>query len=193
VTSEELLRVLADPERLAIAGALAGGPRTQAELAEQLGLPPHRVRRHLAKLTAAVVATVDDDRRTYRLRAETLRDAAREAGPSRDPGLALGAIDHDEEAILRSYFRDGKLLEIPAKHHKRSVVLGRLALEFEVGVRYPEPEVNEILQRFHHDYASLRRFLIDEGFLSREHGEYWRSGGLVIIGDEDGAESSGGE
>jgi len=181
VTPEELLRLLADPERLAIAGALAVGPRTRAELVEQLGIPDQRVRRHLAKLTAADVATVDDDRRTYRLHAETLRDAAKEASPPRDPGLPLGAVDDEEEAVLRSYFRSGKLKEIPAKHGKRAIVLTRLSLEFDVGVRYSEREVNEILERFHPDFASLRRYLVDDGFLSREHGEYWRSGGPVEV------------
>jgi len=181
VTPEELLRLLADPERLAVAGALARGPATQTDLVGQIDLPAHRVRRHLSKLTAAGVATVDDDRRTYRLRAETLRDAAKEAGPARGPGLALGAVYEEEEAVLRSYFRGGRLNEIPAKQSKRTIVLSRLALEFEIGVRYSEREVNEILKRFHDDHAALRRHLVDEGFLSRERGEYWRTGGSVNL------------
>jgi len=181
LTPEALLRLLAEPERLAIAGALARSARTQSELVEKLGLPAHRVRRHLAKLTAAKVVGVDADRRTYRLQTETLRDAAKEAGPSRDPGLALGAVFDEEEAVLRSYFRGGKLREIPAKHQKRTIVLSRLALEFEVGVRYTEREVNETLRRFHDDYVSVRRYLVDDRFLSRERGEYWRSGGPVDV------------
>ena len=181
MTPEELLRLLADPERLSIAGALARGPRTQRELTEELGIPAQRIRRNLAKLTAADVAAVDDDRRTYRLRVDTLREAAKEAGPARDPGLALGAVYDEEEAVLRSYFRGGKLKEIPAKHAKRTIVLTRLSLEFDVGVRYSEREVNEILKRFHPDHASLRRYLVDEDLLSRDKGEYWRSGGPVEV------------
>ena len=181
MTPEELLRLLADPERLAIAGALARGPRTQGRLVEELELPADRVRRHLAKLTAAGVVSVDPDRRTYRLRVEALRQAAKEAGPPREPGLELGAVFEDEEAVLRSYFRGGRLHEIPAKHAKRTIVLSRLALEFDVGVRYTEREVNETLRRFRDDTASLRRYLVDVGFLSREHGEYWRTGGPVDL------------
>jgi hypothetical protein len=30
--------------------------------------------------------------------------------------------------------------------------------------------------------ASLRRYLVDEGFLERAKGEYWRSGGTFNIG-----------
>ena len=179
MTPEELLRLLADPERLAIAGALTRGARTQAELVEELALPAHRIRRHLAKLTAAKVVSIDGP--TYRLQTETLRDAAKEAGPSRDPGLALGAVFEEEEAVLRSYFRGGRLREIPAKRQKRAIVLSRLALEFDVGVRYTEREVNATLLRFHDDYVSLRRHLVDDGFLSRERGEYWRSGGPVDV------------
>jgi hypothetical protein len=60
-------------------------------------------------------------------------------------------------------------------------VLERLALDFEPGVRYPERDVNEVLRRYHEDYAALRRYLVDEGFLSRERGSYWRSGGRVDL------------
>jgi hypothetical protein len=61
------------------------------------------------------------------------------------------------------------------------VILERLAQEFEVGLRYSEKEVNSLLQTFHPDYAALRRFMVDEGFLSRADGSYWRSGGRVEV------------
>lgn len=55
----------------------------------------------------------------------------------------------------------------------------RIAIKFEPGVRYDEREVNAIVGRFFNDYASLRRYLVDGGFLARERGEYWRTGGRV--------------
>ena len=178
---DEVLRALADPERLAVAGALALGPRTAEDLAAASELPVPRVRRHLNRLASARLAMVEPDRRTYRLAAETLRAAAKTAGPSRDPGLALGAVDEAEEAVFLQWFVGCRLKEIPAKCSKRLVVLTRLALEFDVGVRYQEREVNETLRRFHPDVASLRRYLVDEGLLSRGGGEYWRSGGPVDL------------
>ncbi len=178
---EELLRALADPDRLAIAGALAKGPRTAEELGPALALTPAVVRRHAAKLAAVGVVAVEADRRTYRLRPETLRRAALRVGPSRDPGLALGAVYEEEEAVLRHFFVGGKLRELPAKHAKRLIVLTRLALEFEPGVRYRESEVNAQLKRYHPDYASVRRALVDEGLLSRGAGSYWRSGGPAEV------------
>jgi biotin operon repressor len=178
---EEVLRALADPERLSIAGMLARGPASAEGLSEDLGIARTRVRRHLNRLSGVGLVEVEADRRTYRLLPERLRDAAREVGPPREAGLALGAVDDEEERVLREYFRGGKLREMPAKHSKRRIVLTRLALEFEAGVRYPEREVNEVLRRFHPDYATARRYLVDEGLLSRERNVYWRSGGPVEV------------
>jgi hypothetical protein len=180
-TPDDILRALADPERLAIAGALSRGDASPAELAERLELPLARVRRHLTRLSSAGVARLSPDRATYRLDAETLRWAAEQVGPPRTAGLALGAASEDEQAVLQTFFRNGRLTEIPAKESKRRVVLERIALEFEPGVRYDEPTVNAIVGRFHTDHAALRRYLVDEGLLSREGGVYWRTGGPVEV------------
>jgi hypothetical protein len=178
---DDIVRALADPERVAIAGALARDGHTADELAAALDLDPRRVMAHLGKLTAAGVAAVDDDRRTYRLDVATLRHAAEIVGPPRDAGLALGAATDDEEHVLKTFFRNGRLTEIPMKRSKRRIVLERVALEFEPGRRYDEKEVNVIVGGFFTDHASLRRYLVDEGFLDRDHGEYWRAGGRVDI------------
>jgi hypothetical protein len=178
---DDILRALADPERLRIAGALAAGDATAGALAEALDLPLARVRRHVTRLAAAGVARLQPDRRSYRLDAETLRWAAEQVGPPRHAGIALGAANDDEEAVLRAFFRDGRLIEMPTKASKRRIVLERVALEFEPGVRYDEREVNAIVGAFFNDHASLRRHLVDEGFLDREGGVYWRAGGRVDV------------
>jgi len=175
----DVLRALADPERLAIAGHLARSNATASELAAAVDVSVARVRKHLNRLAGAGVVRLQDDRRTYRLDPETLRWAAEQVGPPRDAGLALGAATEDEESVLRAFFRDGRLTEIPAKESKRRIVLERIALEFEPGVHYDERTVNAIVGRFSLDHASLRRYLVDEGFLDRDHGTYWRSGGRV--------------
>jgi hypothetical protein len=180
-TPEEILRALADPERLAIAGSLARAEATSAALASELDLPIARLRRHLNRLAAAGVVRLAEDRRTYRLDGETLRWAAEQVGPPRQAGLPLGAASEDEELVLRTFFRNGRLTEIPAKESKRRIVLERIALEFEPGVRYDERTVNAIVGRFHNDHASIRRYLVDGGLLSRDRGEYWRSGGRVDV------------
>ena len=178
-TPDEILRALADPQRLSIAGRLVGGDARAQDLAEILDLPVPRVRRHLNRLVACGVVRLRDDRATYRLDRETLRWAAEQVGPPRGAGLALGAADEREEAVLRAFFRNGRLTDFPSKGSKRRIVLERIAVEFEPGVRYDERTVNAIVGRFHTDHAAIRRYLVDEGFLDRERGEYWRSGGRV--------------
>jgi hypothetical protein len=178
---DEILRALADPERLRIAGALAATEGSAAALAEALDLPIARVRKHLTRLVAAGVARLQPDRRTYRLDRETLRWAAEQVGPPREVGIALGAANEDEEAVLRAFFRDGRLTEIPMKASKRRIVLERIALEFEPGVRYEEREVDAVVGRFFTDHAAIRRYLVDEGFIDRQAGVYWRAGGRVDV------------
>jgi hypothetical protein len=56
-------------------------------------------------------------------------------------------------------------------------VLDWLSQRFEPGERYSEARVNLILGQVHADTAALRRYLVDEEFLTRERGVYWRSGG----------------
>jgi hypothetical protein len=87
-----------------------------------------------------------------------------------------------QDRVLGSFFGDdGRLRIIPSKHAKLLVVLDRLAQEFEPGRSYPEPAVNETLVRFHPDYAALRRYLVENDFMTREDGLYWRSGGTFEV------------
>jgi hypothetical protein len=89
--------------------------------------------------------------------------------------------ERDRERVLSAFLdRDGRLLRLPARRGKRLVVLEHLVQLFEPGVRYPETEVNALLRAFDDDVALLRRALVDEGFLSRAEGLYWRTGGRVL-------------
>ena len=83
--------------------------------------------------------------------------------------------------MLSAFVRDGRLTSIPAQYTKRRVVLEHLVRVFEPGVRYPEREVNALLAVWHPDVAALRRYLVDEGLLTRAAGVYWRTGGYVDV------------
>ncbi len=87
----------------------------------------------------------------------------------------MGATPEDVR-VLRSFLVDGRLSSIPAQHRKRQVVL-RFLLErvFTEDRDYPEKEVNQRLALFHPDVAALRRYLVDDGFVTREAGLYRRA------------------
>jgi len=87
-----------------------------------------------------------------------------------------------DEWVLQNFLSpDGRLKTIPTKLSKLVVVLDHLAQAFEPGRHYPEAEVNEVLQGFHPDYAALRRYLVENGFMTREDNVYWRSGGTFEV------------
>jgi hypothetical protein len=87
-----------------------------------------------------------------------------------------------DQQVLRNFLTpDGRLHTIPTRHAKLLVVLEHLAQQFEPGRTYDEREVNEILTRFHPDVAALRRYLVDDQFLTREDSVYWRSGGSFEV------------
>ena len=118
--------------------------------------------------------------KTYRLRREALRELARDLPQPEPPDREVFyGMTADEQAVLARFFRGARLVEIPMHRSKRRVVLERIALDFEPGRRYSERAVNELLTARHPDYAALRRYLVDEGFLDRAEGVYWRSGGRV--------------
>ena len=104
--------------------------------------------------------------------------------PDLDPAPVLGALASDPR--LRVYLRNGGIETIPAKRSRRILLLDQIAQAFEPGMRYPERDVSLFLGGLHPDYAALRRYLVDEGFLTRAGGEYWRTGGTVgaSAGDE---------
>jgi hypothetical protein len=94
----------------------------------------------------------------------------------RSPAEAGGVAD------LRPYFdADGRLTVMPARRHRRLALLDHLAQRFEPGEQFDEQEVNRRLREVHEDVAMLRRCLVDEGFLDRRDGLYWRVGGSVHL------------
>jgi hypothetical protein len=81
---------------------------------------------------------------------------------------------------LQAFVRDGRITAMPSKRPRRRLLLDQVAQAFEPGRRYPEADVDEILKALFDDHCALRRYLVDEDFLSRTaDGIYWRAGGTV--------------
>ena len=175
-----LLALLVAGDRLPVVAALVLGAQTVEEVSQRANLPARDVLRVLTRLESAGLTSLDGDRWTLHL--DVLREVVTTNHWPARPQADVGAgASPQAGAVLRAFFRQGRLLRIPAQRNKRLVVLDRLAREFEPGVRYSEAEVNEKLTAFHPDYAALRRYLVEEDFLARENGVYWRSGGSVDV------------
>jgi DNA-binding transcriptional ArsR family regulator len=172
-------RSLADETRLRMLGVLATRECSVEELAAMLEVKPPTISQHLRHLRVVGLVDVraEGTSHLYRLDMSKLRALVRETTEP-EKIVAFGAdveADAWERQVLDNFFRGERLKEIPASLKKRRVVLKWLTGRFEAGVGYPEARVNEVLQRHHPDFAALRRYLVDEGFMERQAGDYRRS------------------
>jgi hypothetical protein len=175
--SVELVRLLATSERRRVVAALILAPASVEGLAEATGLPARELTEALTRLEAGGLVARGEDGTHVVLEAAFERAAQTEAEP---PPPSEHADQPPAVAqVLDQAFSEGRLVHLPSKRSKRLVVLDRLAQEFEPGVHYTERQVNATLVAFDADVAALRRYLVDEGFLDRADGLYWRSGGTV--------------
>ncbi len=189
-------RVLADPTRLRILGRLAEGTLSGAELGRALGLTAPTISHHMARLVGAgfVGVTEAGASRRYALDQRALTSVTTGNGAAGDDDRigdgTIGPDGEDEAAggrplvgagpaadgatlkVLRDFFAGDRLTTLPAKRKKRVIVLQHILARFRPGVEYPEREVNETLRAIFDDVATLRRELVDYGFMSRENGVY---------------------
>jgi len=174
----ELWGLLADEDRLRVFAALALGARSLVEVAERSGVEARVAVRALKRLEkGGVVARFGND---WELRRDVITEQARRTATP-PPAFDDEGLAPEQASVLRAFLRDGRLATVPAARSKRLVVLDHIAKVFDIGVRYSEREVDALLHVFHPDHAALRRYLVDEGFLTREAGIYWRSGGSVDL------------
>ena len=77
------------------------------------------------------------------------------------------------DTIKKNFLREGCHVAGPLQPPHRGVSSQLKAVD----------KVNEMLFAFHPDWSTLRRYLVDEGFLDRDHVDdqnwYWRAGGRV--------------
>lgn len=89
------------------------------------------------------------------------------------------AITEDEKnSVLKTYFDKSnglRLKNFPAKEKKKIIVLQEIVSLFDKTRRYTESEINEIIGSIYDDFATIRRYLIEYGFMDRTQNcsEYW--------------------
>jgi hypothetical protein len=180
------LRAMVDPSRVRILGLLLTRPMAVEELVASLDMPAPSVSHHIRLLLEAglIRQHAEPHRVLYSAGVDRLQEMARSLTPM---GTSVGGIDTTVDGkcdianaydvkVLRDFFRDGRLVAIPAQEKKKDVVLRYLVNRcFPEDRGYTEREVNELLSAYHEDVASLRRFMIVGGLLTRDAGVYRRA------------------
>ncbi len=186
----DILKALADESRLTLLQLLHEREYAVGELAERLNLSEPTISHHLARLREVGLVTLRmaGNQRFYRINNDGLAKFKQLAAhieqlpPPSEPVVSdnrwIEALGWEAEAqqILRDYTVNGKLIRLPNKQKKLLVILRWLATLFQPDKLYTEQEVNAVLKAVYEpDYVSLRRDLVDFGYLRRERGggKYW--------------------
>jgi len=202
--AEKVLACIGSQERITLLLALLNKPMTVAELVGVCGCTSAgQVYHHMKPLMAADL--VAEDRKAGRgvyavvphraqgivmllAGIQALADTKYAAGDW-EPGTQIHkgatAVDErymttpaEERKVVETYFvsLDPPILKaFPPKEKKKLVILRVIAGRFEPERRYSEKEVNAILGAIYEDYTTIRRYLIDYGFMERtkDGREYW--------------------
>jgi len=86
--------------------------------------------------------------------------------------------DAETEKVMIAFFSSFNpltLSSIPSKQKNKSLILSVIAKQFDTSRIYTEKQVNEIIKAVYFDVESIRRYLIEFGFMGRkpDGSEYW--------------------
>lgn len=173
----EFFAVMSNEYRLRMAGLMMVHPQTSTELAVALDLTTKEALEHLAALRQLGLVTVAvraSDETCYCFDTQALAAMNRQVLSREALPTPVDHLPDDTRKALLPFFEGQRLTALPSGKKFR-LLIGWLATQFEPGVRYNERQVNEKILRYHEDYATLRRALIDAQLMVRDHGVYWRT------------------
>ena len=163
--------------------------RSDADIAAQLGVSPSTVRhqrfmfREKAKQAKAYLAL-------FELSVGRATPQADQTVPVHSRATMVDdryqVTRGEEEAMLKAAFESFSPLRLrafPRKEKKKIVVLRRIAQEFALGEAYTEKQVSALLREVYPDFATLRRYLIEYGFMTRS-----ADGSRYLRCDDEGGE-----
>ena len=182
-TAAAIVGLLAEEDRLRVAAALVLGSSSLEEVAATAGLEVRRASAALERLAAGglVEQAPGGGLQLVVARIKQAAQAEAKRRAEAQPEDGFGDVGPEAASVLRNFVSGTRLRQIPATRAKRLVVLDWLAGRFEPGRTYPERDVNLMLGMAHPDVAALRRYLVDEQFLERRDGFYWRAGGTFDV------------
>ncbi|MFI6226530.1 DUF2087 domain-containing protein [Micromonospora echinospora] len=169
MTPETVVRLVAEPDRLRVLGAIALGAATPDAAVTASGLGAKAALVALRRLREQELVVAEGD--VLRVDYDRLRELARATS------LAATTTDDGDEVGFRPFLRGDRLVSLPAQQGRRRDLLRHVAeRSFTPGVDYPEAGVNERLRAWcdggEVDHVTIRRYLVDLRILSRADGVY---------------------
>ncbi|MFL0268027.1 DUF2087 domain-containing protein [Candidatus Clostridium radicumherbarum] len=157
---------------------------TDKEIATELGIAQSTIRNHRFKLREK-----EKQARLFLATMELLGDASSRGINVLDKEVIIDShktattlddryniTDMERKATIKAYMDETNALKsYPAKEKKKIIVLGEIVKNFSRGRTYTEKEINRVLKRIFEDYATIRRALVEYGFIDRSNDctKYW--------------------
>ncbi|GAK09446.1 LOW QUALITY PROTEIN: transcriptional regulator [Geomicrobium sp. JCM 19038] len=169
-------KTVGDKTRIRIISLLRSGPLHGQAIAGKLGLKAPTISHHLKKLKDIDVVYQRRDKNTiyYYLNESKLKRLAHAiivvGGNAMDEQYA--ASEEEKTKIIQNFTdQTGRLERLPAQRKKaysfRAYVRG-----LEHGKSYDEKEINDYIQTYYDDYATVRREFVMAHFMYRDKGIY---------------------
>ena len=184
-----LLKAAADENRLKMIGLMSERAYSVSEMVSLFELTEPTLSQHVSVLHGAGLLRLRmaDSQRFYSINRQRLATfkayvADIEKLPTRaakikSDAVWIQALDWSEadKKVLQDYMVDGRIHTLPEKRIKWLVILRWVATQFQPDTHYSEKQVNAILSDVNPDFATLRRYLVDYGYMQRElsGSHYW--------------------
>ena len=173
-TLVEFYGALADATRLKLIGLLAVKPMCGSELARALEVRPPTVSHHIGRLKRLeLVKSIREDTTIYyALDTARLHELNRSVFGETDAQAIRRPKKDERQKVLDAFFVGGRLNDIPVQRKKKLYALEEILKLFSPERIYTEEEVNERIKAVFHDYCTIRREFIINGYMRREKGIY---------------------
>lgn len=160
---------------------------TDNEIAKKTGVAPSTIRHQrfvfkekakLAKLFLAIYELAiqgTEKGKTLPNKNEEIIDVHRGAKMVDDRYFVTKAEGEKVLSTMFSSLNPLKLKTFSTKEKKKIIILKKISEQFERNKRYSEKELNGIIKEIYEDFTTIRRYLIEYGFMERTKDckEYW--------------------
>jgi hypothetical protein len=82
-------------------------------------------------------------------------------------GIREKAEELYRKQVLKTFFKNGMLLQIPKQNRKKDVVMQKVATRFQVGKMYTEQELNEVLLKLFADCDKIKKEFLASRFVKK--------------------------
>lgn len=127
-----------------------------------------------AKVFLAIMSIISEEKEDLKKKEESELVTVHKSAAMTDERFAI--TEDEENKVIKNYFDEtGHLRDFPSKEKKKITVLRHIMKNFKVGEVYNEKQINMVLKRIYEDHVSIRRALIEYGFMDRKDdcSKYW--------------------